>query len=123
MESRLRKSERLCAEKEIQELFDKGSSFFLYPLKVLFLEGIEGQNGVNQVLFSVSKKKIKKATGRNYIKRRMKEAYRLNKSMLEQGGHKLGLIFVGDPDMSFSEMEPKMKLALQRLQQDMTKLG
>ena len=76
-----RKEERLCSKISIQELFDKGSSFYLYPFKVLFLEG-KPDSTVNQVLFTVSKRNFKRAVDRNKIKRRMREAYRLNKSQL-----------------------------------------
>ncbi len=121
MEYTLPKSERLHAEKSIKELFEKGSSFFLYPFKVMFWVGEGLEESPNQVLFSVSKKKIKKATGRNYIKRRLKEAYRLNKSLLPPSGLLLGFVFVGEAKMSFGELEPKMKQVLQRLPNELLK--
>ena len=119
MNYRLPKSERLHAEKLIKELFNEGSSFFLYPFKVVFLVKKGHEDQANQVLFSVSKKKIKKASGRNFIKRRLKETYRLNKQLLSSKGILLGFIFVGSPEMSFSEIEPRMKLALERLQKEL----
>ncbi len=121
MEYKLPKSERLHAEKSIKELFEKGSSFFLYPFKVMFWVGEGLEESPNQVLFSVSKKKIKKATGRNYIKRRLKEAYRLNKSILPPSGLLLGFVFVGEAKMSFGELEPKMKQVLQKLPNELSK--
>lgn len=119
MNYRLPKSERLHAEKLIKELFNEGSSFFLYPFKVLFLRKIDLSGQTNQVLFSVSKKKIKKASGRNFIKRRLKEAYRLNKSMLTHEGILIGFIFVGKAEMSFAEIQPKMIQALTKLNQEL----
>lgn len=119
MNYRLPKSERLHAEKLIKELFNEGSSFFLYPFKMLFLRKIDLSGQTNQVLFSVSKKKIKKASGRNFIKRRLKEAYRLNKSILTHEGILIGVIFVGKPEMSFAEIQPKMIQALTKLNQEL----
>jgi ribonuclease P protein component len=115
MNYRLPKSERLHAEKLIKELFNEGSSFFLYPFKVLYLKKPELQGQANQVLFSVSKKKIKRANGRNFIKRRLKEAYRLNKATFIHEGILIGFIFVGKPDMSFAEIQPKMVQVLTKL--------
>ncbi|WP_026967869.1 ribonuclease P protein component [Algoriphagus terrigena] len=119
MNYRLPKSERLHAERVIKELFSEGSSFFLYPFKVIFLRKIDLVGQANQVLFSVSKKKIKRANGRNFIKRRFKEAYRLNKHLLPSDGIILGFIFVGKAEMSFAEIEPKMIQALNKLSQEL----
>lgn len=119
MNYRLPKTERLHAEKVIKELFSEGSSFFLYPFKVIFLRKIDLAGQANQVLFSVSKKKIKRANGRNFIKRRLKEAYRLNKHILLLDGIIVGFIFVGKAEMSFAEIQPRMIQALARLQQEL----
>lgn len=76
------KAERLSKEKIIQELFDKGSSFYLFPFKVFFMPNHENGSTYHQVLISVSKKNFKKAVDRNLIKRRIREGYRLNKNLL-----------------------------------------
>ncbi|MDB5157216.1 MAG: ribonuclease protein component [Mucilaginibacter sp.] len=74
-----KKEERLCNKKLIDELFHSGSSFLCYPFKASWLL-IPGEQQVPaQILFSVSKKRFKRAVDRNVIKRRMREAYRLNK--------------------------------------------
>ncbi|UZD22205.1 ribonuclease P protein component [Algoriphagus halophytocola] len=119
MNYRLPKSERLHADKLIKELFNEGSSFFLYPFKVQYFVKKGEDAGTTRVLFSVSKKKIKKAVGRNYVKRRIKEAYRLNKSLLPESDHSLsiGLIYVSSDLMEFSALEPKVIQVLERLTQ------
>jgi len=73
------KAERLSRKKWIQELFDKGSSFNFYPYRILSLPHPDTTAAANQVMFSVSKRLFKKAADRNKVKRRMREAYRLNK--------------------------------------------
>jgi ribonuclease P protein component len=77
-----RKEERLSKDKLIQELFDKGSSFYLFPFKVFFMPNPDQDSPFHQVVISVSKRNFKRAVDRNLIKRRIREAYRLNKGML-----------------------------------------
>src|SRR4051812_43206035 len=74
------KEERLSSKKLIEELFSKGSSYYLYPFRLLVKDEKlpEGQL-FPQVLISVPKKKFKKAVDRNRLRRQIKEAYRLNK--------------------------------------------
>ena len=76
------KEERLSKEKLIQELFDKGSSFYLYPFKVFFMPNPDQAHACHQVMFSISKRNFKNAVDRNLLKRRIREGYRLNKSKL-----------------------------------------
>ena len=74
-----KKEERLCNKKLIDGLFHNGSSFLCYPFKVSWLVIEQPGAYPAQIVFSVSKKRFKKAVDRNLIKRRMREAYRLNK--------------------------------------------
>ena len=77
-----RKEERLSKDKLIQELFDKGSSFYLFPFKVFFMPNPDQESPFHQVVISVSKRNFKRAVDRNLIKRRVREGYRLNKELL-----------------------------------------
>lgn len=75
----LHKEERLCSQKTIEDLFTSGESFLSYPLKVVFLKTELSQPSPVQAAFTVSKRNFKRAVKRNILKRRMREAYRLNK--------------------------------------------
>src|SRR5690606_27863484 len=63
-------------------LFKDGSSFLFYPFRVTWITSTEPQAYPAQVLISVPKKRFKRSVDRNLLKRRMREAYRLNKSQL-----------------------------------------
>ena len=72
--------ERVKSKKLAQELFEEGSSFFLYPFVVRSCTNTDVAN--TQVLISAPKKKLRRAVDRNLVKRRVREAYRINKFLL-----------------------------------------
>ena len=117
----LKKEERLCNKKLIDELFHNGSSFLCYPFKASWQFTDAPQHFPVQILFSVSKKRFKRAVDRNLIKRRMREAYRINKQerlygLLETADKKilLSLGYIGKEIATFNFTEKKMqKLLLQ----------
>jgi ribonuclease P protein component len=115
-----KKEERLCSKKLFDKLFTDGSSFLVYPMKIVFIEtGFEGKYPV-KAAFSVRKKLFRKAVRRNLIKRRMREAYRCNKHLLySRLGHekKIALIFiyVGKDIAEYKVIEAGVKKALNRI--------
>jgi len=74
------KSERLTNKKKFEKLFESGQTIKAFPLKIVYIleEETEG-SPKTQFAFTVPKRSFKKAVDRNYIKRRMKEAFRLHK--------------------------------------------
>jgi ribonuclease P protein component len=77
------KKERLCSKKSIEKIFSEGKSIFTYPIKsAYFLEPLQNDEEPVQVLFVVPKRKFKHAVKRNALRRKMREAYRLNKQFL-----------------------------------------
>ena len=110
-----RKHERLNQKKLIALLFQKGKSFFSHPLATKYLPQ-ENDLGYHQILISVPKKKIKKACQRNLIKRRIREAYRQNKSSFVFQSHcMIAYIYSSDKIESYREIEDKLKDSLRRL--------
>lgn len=78
----LGRDEKLKSKKDIDELFANGIALKGYPILFLYLVNPTYNHDLPKVAFSVPKKKIKRAVDRNLIKRRMREAYRLQKELL-----------------------------------------
>lgn len=124
-----KKEERLCSKKLLDELFKNGSSFLLYPFRVTWqLSSNNEQLFPVQVVIAVPKKRFKHSVDRNLIKRRIKEAYRLNKGSffynnLNQNHRKLILAinYVGKEIHDFSFIEKKTKIMFSQCLKELTK--
>ena len=105
-----RKSNRLSSEKEIEKLFAEGKSHFIYPIKLVYARS-ESKDTDYKLLVSVSKRNVKKAVLRNIIKRRLKEAFRLNSEILRKSvtekdiSINLAFIYVSSKLISYKEIE------------------
>lgn len=121
MKHNLPKNERLSGIINIEKLFTEGNSFIVYPLRVVFRLSESKSEFPVQILAGVSKKRFKKATDRNKIKRQIKEAYRLNKetivnfySMKNKCVH-IAFFYIADLLPEKNIVEEKMKIALVKI--------
>ena len=72
------KNERTLSKKRVQELYSRG--FKLYSDSFTLIWHKQNLNSEKiRLLISVPKKNIKKAVDRNYVKRLIKECYKINK--------------------------------------------
>lgn len=117
-----KKEERLNNKKVIEYLFTNGSTFFSHPFKVVWCEHKTNTQYPASILISISKYNFRKAVVRNRLKRQCREIYRKNKNQLygflETKGVNcvFALIYSAKDNLSYTELEKKIILILQRLQ-------
>ena len=117
----LEKKERLNNRSLIRHLYTGGNIFHLSPFRVIWLPLREKTGDCFQLLISVPKSNIRLATGRNQIRRRIREAYRLNKGILREAVAKgapaaaFCITYTSREILPFSTIQEKIILILQRL--------
>jgi len=115
------KQERLTNKKAINNLFSEADHLFVAPFNLFWIEKKGGLNSKNQVLISVSKKNVKLASKRNFLKRRIKEAFRRNKIELyktlneKQKKIDIAIVYQDAKIYEYQHIEEKIKLLLNRL--------
>ncbi|MBD1432822.1 ribonuclease P protein component [Sphingobacterium sp. DN00404] len=120
------KEERLCSKRLIESLFRNGSSFVVYPYRVVWLYTSPIQQNIipAQCIISVSKRRFRKAVDRNALKRRIREAYRLQKSDLYKflQEHSLHLLvafqYVGKEKEPYAMLYQRMGKVLAKLKDE-----
>ncbi len=124
-----KKEERLCSKRSIDDLFHNGSSFVVYPFRIVCLikPANPEQNFPAQVITSVPKKRFKKAVDRNALKRLMRECYRIEKpqlySFLNQHSVNLFLAiqYVSNDKLPYETLKNKLKLVIAKLENEISK--
>lgn len=137
MSCRFPKIERIRLKRDIDALFARGDSFFSFPFKCVYLideaeavagdadmsSGVVTASGVTylppvSMLVSVSKRYSKSAVRRNLIKRRTREAFRLNKGRFTYDGMRhvdMAFIYVSKKEESYDTIARSVERILSQV--------
>ena len=119
---RLTRAERLRGETRIERLFSEGRSFVVYPFRVVYRQEPLRAESTAALMTSIPKKKFKRAVKRNLLRRRVKEAFRLNKTPLNTRLETLGISL----DMAILYLDKELlpyTLLASRMQELLGRLG
>lgn len=89
-------------ERAILSLLKTGRVAFRYPLKAYYAAGT-GDFGV-----SVPKRTFKRAVRRNLLKRRVREAWRLNRTMPGVAGYDIFVYYIGKQVEDYGRIEKSL---------------
>lgn len=126
VENSLNKHEKLKSRKAIESLFKYGQTFSSPPLKVYYRK-IGSNNPIVKIAVAVPKRTIKKAVDRNKLKRRIREAYRLNKNSVypsinhSSKGYELLFLYQAGELLNFTKIQASMRFLLHKLSDAISK--
>lgn len=121
MSYRLPSTARLKSRKSIAHLFEKGKKKTFFPVGLLWAETESIKDASLQIMFSVSKRSFPRAVDRNYLKRRMREGWRLQKGPLEEVLCRqnrtlmVALVYKSQSREGFKMIYDKISLSIQHL--------
>ncbi len=118
----LNKNEKLKRRKSIESLFRSGNTFSSPPFRLLYRR-VEGLAVPVQMTVAIPRRSIRRAVDRNLLKRRTREAYRLQKHQLlekvTQQNHCYEILFLYQSDeiTDFKTIRSAVRVLLVRLGQ------
>ena len=110
---RFPRQQRLKKKKLIDALFQQGRQEKLYPILFFYHPNPDPSTKNHQVLFSVPSKVFRKAIERNKIKRKLREAYRINKHLIMDNLNSdvsflLGYVYISRTILPYKEIEKQV---------------
>lgn len=121
----LKKKERLSVGTDLSRLFASGRYGFTDGFRYCYRIGNELP--FNRIVVSVPKKCFRRAVKRNLLKRRIREAYRLNKNLLpvnaEKGGTDILFIYSSKDILDFNAVVLSVRNILESLAAKVTAIA
>lgn len=125
----LNKYDKLCSTAAIDKLFSRGTddncavnSTIAYPLRAVWRTNQErSQGSAVQFLISVPKKRLRLAVDRVKMRRRVREAYRLNHQQLSEtveGKIDLAFIYIANDLKDFESVERAVNKILRKIKDE-----
>ena len=115
---KLPKKTKLCSLTAIDALFASGKGALAYPLRMMSMPPAQGADAAPGVrsLISIPKKRLRHAVDRVLMRRRIREAFRLNRAALSPDlSRNIAFIYVANSLEPYSRIEAAMKKLLSTL--------
>ena len=109
----LSKEERLCGKTTVAALISSGKWGSTPHLRFCWSAGHD--TGLNRLMVSVPKKFFKRAVKRNLLKRRVREAFRLQKGRLGDKSYDIFIYYVGKEVEEYERIEKSVAQVLDDL--------
>jgi ribonuclease P protein component len=123
------RNEHLKHRRLFETLFAKGKKEFKYPVMAVWVETDLLDETPIKAGFTASKKNYKRAVMRNSLKRKMREAYRLQKApllqLLQAQNKQIAVLFVTvkTDNTSYEVLQDKILLLLQEIEGKLRNAG
>ena len=104
------KTEKLCGKTRIETLYREGKKFVVWPLRITYAPCTDK----NQISVWAAKANFKHAVDRNLLKRRLREAYRNNREVLQCGDKnwQIAINYIADTKLPYEKISHAMRKAL-----------
>lgn len=124
MPATFHKKEKLKSKKLIEQLFTEGKSVLVFPLRLIYMSTVFDDHVIAKTAISVSKRNFKNAVDRNYIKRLLREVYRVNKTAYFNNistQYAFMILYIGKDKPTFVQVETQMKHLFEKFLNNVSK--
>ena len=109
------KSEKLCGQIHIAALYKRGKRLTVWPLRVTYLNLPPDETEKTKVLIWAPKSLFHHAVDRNHLRRLMREAYRKNKTDIENCHLQVAFNYIDKQQQPYPVIERAMQKAIRKI--------